>query len=65
MTIQQQFNSIHIYLRGNVTAQRPIKKLGLVRRKKGQQNTYKQNTKHGSIYSKKNKAIVVIGCGSP
>jgi hypothetical protein len=32
--IEIQFNSIHIYLRANLTAQRPITKLARVRRNK-------------------------------
>jgi hypothetical protein len=36
-----QFNSIHIYLRANLTAQRPITKLARVRSKKQQQYIYK------------------------
>jgi hypothetical protein len=38
-------NSHFIYLRANLTAQNPVTKLAQVRRKKEQQNCYKQNKK--------------------
>jgi hypothetical protein len=38
MMIIIQFNSIRIYLRANVTAQRPITELARVKGKKQQQN---------------------------
>jgi hypothetical protein len=48
------YNSILIYLRANLTAQKPITKLARVRRTKQQQNTNKIRTKQGSLYSSNN-----------
>jgi hypothetical protein len=42
-----QLNYILIYLHANLTTQKSVIKLARVRRKKQQQNTYKQNTKQG------------------
>jgi hypothetical protein len=42
--MEDQFNSIRIYLRANLTAQRPIPNLARACRKR-QQKTYKENIK--------------------
>jgi hypothetical protein len=44
-----QFDLIRIYLRANLTPQKPITKLARVRRKK-QQDAYKENIKYASLY---------------
>jgi hypothetical protein len=43
-----QFNSILIYLRANLTAQRPITKLSRVRSKKQQQYIYNNNNNNNN-----------------
>jgi hypothetical protein len=54
-------NLILIYLRATLTAHRPITKLAHVRRKKQQQNTYKQNTKQGSLYGNSSSSSTSSG----
>jgi hypothetical protein len=51
-----EFDSILIYLRAKLRAQRPITKLAQVRRTKQQQNNYKQNTTQGSLCSNNNNS---------
>jgi hypothetical protein len=45
-----QFGSIIVYLRANLTAQKPITQLKRVLRKK-QQKAYKENIKYVSLYN--------------
>jgi hypothetical protein len=53
MMIKIQFNSVLVYLRANLTAERPNKKLARVHRRK-QQKKYKLNAKEGNLYNKNN-----------
>jgi hypothetical protein len=55
-----QSNSVLIYLRANLTAQKPTTKLALVRITKLQQRTYTQNKKQGSLYSINNSIVIIL-----
>jgi hypothetical protein len=51
------FNSIRVYLRANITAQRPITKLARVHRNT-QKQLKEQNTNYDSLY--KGKKLIII-----
>jgi hypothetical protein len=57
ITIIIQFNSIRVYLRANLRAQRPITKLARVHR--NTDITKRQNTKYDSLYNG-TKLIIII-----